>query len=90
MRIFMIEGLAIGLIGTAVGLLLGWRTTLLLLNHPIPMNTDVYYIAKLPIQINPLDFFAVAIAAIMISFLATIYPAIQAARLKPIEGLKHE
>lgn len=90
MRIFMIEGVSIGIVGTLVGLLLGWRTCLFLINHPIKMDQNVYYILHLPIQMNGSDFVAVALAAIAISFLATVYPALQAARLHPVEGLQHE
>lgn len=90
MRVFMIQGIAVGVIGTALGLFLGWRTCLFLINHPIPMNTDVYYIASLPVQMYLSDFIAVAIAAVFISFLATLYPALQASRLRPVEGLQHE
>ncbi len=90
MRVFMIQGLAIGVIGTCLGLLLGWRTCLYLINHPIPMDTDVYYIASLPVQMHLTDFIAVALASLAISFLATVYPALQASRMKPVEGLQHE
>lgn len=90
MRVFMIQGIAIGMVGTVMGLFLGWRTCLFLTNHPIPMDTDVYYIATLPVQMNVSDFVAVAVAAVFISFLATLYPALQASRLKPVEGLQHE
>ncbi len=90
MKIFMIEGIVIGVIGTVLGLFLGWRTCLFFLQHPIKMNTDVYYIATLPIQMHASDFVAVAIASILLSFLATIYPALQAANLSPVEGLQHE
>ena len=90
MRIFMIEGVIIGVIGTILGLLLGWRTCIFLLQHPIKMNTDVYYIATLPVQMHLSDFISVAIASMLLSFLATIYPALQAADLNPVEGLQHE
>lgn len=90
MRIFMIEGIVIGMIGTALGLFLGWRTCIFLINHPIRMDQGIYYILNLPVQMNVSDFIAVAIASIAISFLATIYPALQAARLHPVEGLQHE
>ncbi len=90
MRVFMIQGIAVGVIGTAIGLFLGWRTCVFLMNHPIPMNTDVYYIASLPVQMYLTDFVAVAIASVFISFLATLYPALQASRLRPVEGLQHE
>ncbi len=90
MRIFMIEGVIIGLIGTILGLLFGWRTCLYLIEFPIRMNTDVYYIAHLPVKMNFSDFFSVAIAAILLSFIATIYPALQAARMRPVDGLRHD
>lgn len=90
MRIFMIEGVVIGLIGTILGLLFGWRTCLYLIEFPIRMNTDVYYIAHLPVKMNFYDFFSVAVAAILLSFIATIYPALQAARMRPVDGLRHD
>ena len=90
MRIFMIEGVIIGLIGTTLGLLFGWRTCLFLIQYPIRMNTDVYYITHLPVQMNGFDFLAVAISAVFLSFLATLYPALQAARLHPVEGLRYD
>jgi lipoprotein-releasing system permease protein len=90
MRVFMIQGVSIGFVGTVIGLLLGWRTCLYLINHPIKMDQNLYYILHLPVHMRSSDFIAVALASIAISFLATIYPALQAARLHPVEGLQHE
>ncbi|MCB9638334.1 MAG: ABC transporter permease [Myxococcales bacterium] len=90
MLIFMIEGVIIGLIGTILGLLFGWRTCLYLIEFPIRMNTDVYYITHLPVHMKLTDFVYVAVAAILLSFIATIYPALQAARMRPVEGLRHD
>ncbi len=89
-KIFTLEGTVIGTIGTAVGLFLGWRTCKFLLNHPIKMNTDVYYIPVLPIKMSSGDFIFVALTAITISILAAIYPASHAAKLHPLEGLQQE
>jgi len=90
MRIFMLEGLVIGVVGTIVGLFMGWRTSYHLIQYPIKMNTDVFYMAHLPVQIKSSDFIYVAAASIILSFIATIYPALQAAKLRPVEGLQHD
>ncbi len=90
MKTFMLEGMAIGSIGTAVGLFFGWRTCQFLINHPLQMNTDVYYIPQLPVQIAWGDFLFAGLAAIFISIFAAIYPALQAAELHPLEGLQRD
>jgi lipoprotein-releasing system permease protein len=56
----------------------------------IPLPRDVYYISTLPVQIQGLDVAAIIVAAMAISFLATLYPSWQAARLDPVEAIRYE
>ncbi|HUQ00970.1 MAG TPA: FtsX-like permease family protein [Kofleriaceae bacterium] len=86
--VFMLQGLFIGIIGTSLGVAVGlvgaWRLAV----DGFPINPDVYYINKLPVEI---DFFTVALvygAGLVISIAATIYPAVVAAQLRPAAGLK--
>ncbi len=91
MRIFIFEGLIIGMVGTAVGLIAGYTICVLLGKYQfISLPSDIYYISHLPVKMNGVDFLLVALAAIGISFLATLYPAWQAAKLEPAEALRYE
>jgi len=91
MGIFMAQGLVIGMVGTAVGgsagALLCW---VLDTYEVIPIPADVYQVAHLRFVLQPLDLLIVAVAAITICFLATIYPSRQAARLDPVQALRFE
>src|SRR2546425_2799008 len=91
MRIFMLQGLIIGVVGTTVGGIGGLALCWVLDHYKlirIPM--DVYQIAHVPFVVLPLDFVVVIVSAIAISFLATIYPSRQASRLDPVEALRFE
>ena len=91
MKIFMIEGLVIGLVGTILGLLGGYTLCKLLATYKfIELPADVYYISTLPVKMDPLDVTLIALAAIVISLVATVYPAWQASRLDPAEAIRYE
>ncbi len=90
-RIFMLQGLVIGLVGTFVGAGTGVLVaTVLDRNRLIRIPADVYQLSHLPFTVVPRDVMLVTAAAVVICFVATIYPSRQAARLDPAEGLRHE
>jgi lipoprotein-releasing system permease protein len=91
MSIFIFQGLFVGLIGTLFGLISGSFLCYLLARYKfIKLPPDVYYISTLPVRIEPLDIILIALAAILISFLATIFPSWQASKLNPVEALRYE
>lgn len=90
-RIFMLQGLVIGLVGTVVGATAGVGAALVLDRaRLIQIPADVYQLSYLPFTVVPRDVAIVVAAAVVICFAATIYPARQAARLDPAEALRHE
>jgi len=91
MSIFMFQGILVGVIGTMTGLLSGLGLCQLLRRYQfINLPSDVYYISKLPVQVSVSDISIVAGAAVVISFLATLYPAWYASRLNPVESFRYE
>lgn len=88
-NIFRFEGLLIGLVGTISGLAVGFGLCMVLEKVGLPIDPEVWYIDKLPVQMVWSEFLLVGLAAIGITQLATLYPAHAAAQLTPVEGLKN-
>jgi lipoprotein-releasing system permease protein len=99
LKIFVIEGLVTGIVGTVLGTILGLVVVFnlsgiqglleKLLGLKI-LASDVYYIDKLPSEVNPLDIALIVMTAILISLLATLYPSWRASKLDPAEALRYE
>ncbi len=90
LRIFLYQGGIIGLVGTALGILIGWLCCRFLLIYSFPLDPKVYFISRLPVSMHPLEFVVPAAVAIGICLVATIFPAMYAAQLRPADGLRAE
>jgi lipoprotein-releasing system permease protein len=89
-RIFVFQGMLIGMIGTSAGVIIG--TSLCILQDKyklVRLPGDVYYITAMPVDLKAMDVIMVAAAALVICFLATLYPAHQASRLDPVEAIRY-
>lgn len=90
LRVFLYQGGIIGVVGTALGLGIGWVGCKALAAYGFPLDPKVYFISKLPVNIRPTEFLITGGVAIVICLVATIFPALYAARLRPSDGLRSE
>ena len=90
LRIFFLEGAIIGIVGTAIGTVLGLLICEFLSRYGYPLETDVYHLSELPVVVDPANVLTIAVATVLVCFLATLYPAWRAASLDPVEGLRYE
>jgi lipoprotein-releasing system permease protein len=90
-RIFLLQGVVIGAVGTGAGVLLG-LTVAFVLEHvfPIPLDPSVYFIDHLPVATEPLEVLVIIVASVAVAALATLYPSGQAARLYPVDAIRHD
>ena len=91
LRIFMLQGLSIGIIGTTLGTVLGLVLSWVLDTFEIiTIPAEVYFVEKLPVSIHATDVGMIVSVSLLIAFLATIYPALKASQLEPVRAIRHE
>lgn len=89
-KIFIYQGTILGIIGTILGVGSGLLLCWILGRYQFPIDTDVYIISSLPIMIDYLDVLIISLASVLVSFLATLYPAFKASKLVPVEAIRYE
>ncbi len=90
-RLFFAQGLVIGVVGTGAGLIVGLTAAVVIgRNKLIALDPTIYFIDHLPVATQPLDVTLIVVASLAVAALATVYPALQAARLYPVEAIRHE
>jgi lipoprotein-releasing system permease protein len=91
LRIFMVEGLLVGTLGTVLGSALGLLVCYVQIRFGLfPLDPTVYIIPAIPVEVRWTDFIAVAGASMLLSFLASLYPARRAASLTPVQAIRWE
>jgi lipoprotein-releasing system permease protein len=91
MKIFIIEGILIGSVGSGIGVLIGWIACCLLKRYKfISLPVGVYGTDTLPVYMRGIDFILIPLGAIFIAFIASIYPSIRAAKLSPSDAIRYE
>jgi ABC-type lipoprotein release transport system permease subunit len=90
MKVFITYGVIIGAVGAFVGATLGLGICWAVKTFGIGLDPDVYYITNLPVHVDYFEVSLVLVAAVLLSYLATIYPSLIAARMRPVEGLRFE
>jgi lipoprotein-releasing system permease protein len=89
-KIFLAEGLQIGVAGGLLGLLSGLAWCFFIEKVGIKLDPEVYYIPSLPVKIEPVQTLLSVVIAVLVTYLASIYPALKASSVEPVEGLKAE
>jgi lipoprotein-releasing system permease protein len=88
LRAFVYQGGIIGIVGTTLGLGLGYVVCKLLVVYGLPLDPKVYFISKLPVLVRPGDFALVGVFSLLVCLIATLRPAQYAAQLRPAEAFR--
>jgi len=90
-RIFTIQGLIVGVIGAVLGTIIGWTVCAIQIKYRLlSLPSDIYFLDWLPVRMQWFDFVAIDVVAILLSYLAAVYPARKAAKLDPVEAIRYE
>jgi lipoprotein-releasing system permease protein len=89
LRVFVAEGLCVGVLGSFGGIGMGLALCWALDRFGFPLNENVYYIEKLPVVVDPIEVSLVGIAAFIIVWLSSLYPALIASRMRPVDALRN-
>ncbi|MFV8754371.1 FtsX-like permease family protein [Nannocystaceae bacterium ST9] len=89
-RVFVAEGLVLGLLGAIGGIAVGLSLCFALDRFGFPFNENVYYIERLPVVVDPVEVAVVGVAALFIVWLSSLYPARIASRMRPVDGLRQQ
>jgi lipoprotein-releasing system permease protein len=90
LRTFLYQGTIIGIVGTTIGLALGLLVCKWLLVYGVALDPKVYFISRLPVQVRLLDFALVGVFGVLVCVVATLWPALYAARLRPAEAFREQ
>jgi lipoprotein-releasing system permease protein len=91
LRVFVLQGAWIGIVGTVVGTALGVLLCWLLETYEIiRIPPDVYFVDHLPVSLRLVDLAAIVAVSLLVAFAATVYPAVQASRLEPVDAIRHD
>jgi lipoprotein-releasing system permease protein len=88
LRAFLYQGLIIGVVGMVVGLGTGYAVCRWILSYGFPLDPKVYFISRLPVQMRPIEFALTGAFAVVACLVATVWPALHAARLRPAEAFR--
>ncbi len=90
LRAFLYQGMIIGAVGGILGLVMAVVVCQVLLKHALPLDPKVYFISHLPVDVQPTDFLLVGVFAVIVCLVATVWPALHAARLRPAEAFREQ
>jgi lipoprotein-releasing system permease protein len=88
LRAFLYQGLIIGVVGMAVGLGTGYAVCTWIGSYGFPLDPKVYFISRLPVQVRPSEFALTGAFAVLACLMATVWPALHAARMRPAEAFR--